>query len=98
MLDRDKTLEPEPPRGIMRSLTTAVFGENSFKMNNNVLREKTRIRLLTEIQLTADYHQLAKNITIEIYSIKTDLMSLRETLLNMERTEIASIEDTGGGL
>lgn len=41
--DRDKTLEPEPTisRGLMRSLTTAVFGENSFK-RNNYSREKTR--------------------------------------------------------
>lgn len=41
--DRDKTLEPEPSlsRGLMRSLTTAVFGENSFK-RNNYSREKTR--------------------------------------------------------
>lgn len=40
--DRDKTLEPEPiPRGLMRSFTTAVFGENSFK-RNNYSREKTR--------------------------------------------------------
>ncbi|XP_060802007.1 uncharacterized protein LOC132901766 [Amyelois transitella] len=41
--DRDKTLEPEPsmPRGLMRSLTTAVFGENSFR-RNQFSREKTR--------------------------------------------------------
>lgn len=40
--DRDKTLEPDPvPRGLMRSLTTAVFGESSFK-RNHYSREKTR--------------------------------------------------------
>lgn len=51
--DRDKTLEPEPsmPRGLMRSLTTAVFGENSFK-RNNYSREKTRDK--TPYRNTAD--------------------------------------------
>ncbi|XP_013161593.1 PREDICTED: 3-phosphoinositide-dependent protein kinase B isoform X3 [Papilio xuthus] len=51
--DRDKTLEPEPivPRGLMRSLTTAVFGENSFK-RNNYSREKTRDK--TPFRNTAD--------------------------------------------
>ncbi|XP_037975972.2 dual specificity protein kinase KNS1 isoform X2 [Plutella xylostella] len=41
--DRDKTLEPEQsmPRGLMRSFTTAVFGEKSFS-RNNYSREKTR--------------------------------------------------------
>lgn len=41
--DRDKTLEPETPmpRRLMRSFTTAVFGENSFK-RNHYSREKTR--------------------------------------------------------
>lgn len=41
--DRDKTLEPESSfsRGLMRSFTTAVFGESSFK-RNNYSREKTR--------------------------------------------------------
>ncbi|XP_028161877.1 CTD kinase subunit alpha isoform X9 [Ostrinia furnacalis] len=51
--DRDKTLEPEPPmpRGLMRSLTTAVFGESSFK-RNNYSREKTRDK--TPFRNTAD--------------------------------------------
>ncbi|XP_075976362.1 uncharacterized protein LOC142976725 isoform X5 [Anticarsia gemmatalis] len=51
--DRDKTLEPEPSlsRGLMRSLTTAVFGENSFK-RNNYSREKTRDK--TPFRNTAD--------------------------------------------
>lgn len=51
--DRDKTLEPEPivPRGLMRSLTTAVFGENSFK-RNIYSREKTRDK--TPFRNTAD--------------------------------------------
>lgn len=52
--DRDKTLEPEPtlPRGgLMRSLTTAVFGENSFR-RNNYSREKTRDK--TPFRNTAD--------------------------------------------
>lgn len=51
--DRDKTLEPEPSlsRGLMRSLTTAVFGENSFK-RNNYSREKTRDK--TPYRSTAD--------------------------------------------
>ncbi|XP_062524955.1 uncharacterized protein LOC101737313 isoform X4 [Bombyx mori] len=41
--EHEKTLEPEPalPRGLMRSLTTAVFGEHTFK-RNNYSREKTR--------------------------------------------------------
>lgn len=54
--DRDKTLEPEStlPRaggGLMRSLTTAVFGENSFR-SNNYSREKTRDK--TPYRNTAD--------------------------------------------
>ncbi|XP_026725988.1 cyclin-dependent kinase 11.1 isoform X3 [Trichoplusia ni] len=51
--DRDKTLEPEQSlsRGLMRSLTTAVFGENSFK-RNNYSREKTRDK--TPFRNTAD--------------------------------------------
>ncbi|CAK1543915.1 unnamed protein product [Leptosia nina] len=42
--DREKTLEPEPSvsRGLMRSFTTAVFGESSFKRHYNYSREKTR--------------------------------------------------------
>ncbi|CAF4820378.1 unnamed protein product [Pieris macdunnoughi] len=42
--DREKTLEPEPTlsRGLMRSFTTAVFGESSFKRHHNYSREKTR--------------------------------------------------------
>lgn len=47
--DREKTLEPEQsiPRGLMRSLTTAVFGESSFKRNhysNEKTRDKTPYR------------------------------------------------------
>lgn len=46
--DRDKTLEPDPvPRGLMRSLTTAVFGESSFKRSNysnEKARDKTPFR------------------------------------------------------
>jgi hypothetical protein len=49
--DRDKTLEPEPPRGLMRSFTTAVFGESSFK-RNHYSREKTRDK--TPFRNTAD--------------------------------------------
>lgn len=52
-IDRDKTLEPETslPRGLMRSLTTAVFGEQSFK-RNIYSREKTRDK--TPYRNTAD--------------------------------------------
>lgn len=56
--DRDKTLEPEPSlsRGLMRSLTTAVFGENSFKRNNyshEKTRDKTPFRNTTDRKLSS---------------------------------------------
>ncbi|CAH2242365.1 jg19977 [Pararge aegeria aegeria] len=52
--DRDKTLEPDPSsfsRGLMRSFTTAVFGESSFK-RHNFSHEKTRDK--TPFRNTAD--------------------------------------------
>ncbi|KAM3967090.1 CDC like kinase darkener of apricot isoform 4-T4 [Aphomia sociella] len=63
--DRDKTLEPEPtvPRGLMRSLTTAVFGENSFKRNNysrEKTRDKTPFRSTTDRRLSSNQKQKDK--------------------------------------
>lgn len=60
--DRDKTLEPEPslPRGLMRSLTTAVFGENSFKRNNyshEKTRDKTPFRNTADRRLSSSHKQ-----------------------------------------
>lgn len=56
--DRDKTLEPESTlsRGLMRSLTTAVFGENSFKRNNfshEKIRDKTPFRNTADRRLSS---------------------------------------------
>ncbi|XP_045496187.1 DYRK-family kinase pom1 isoform X3 [Colias croceus] len=59
MEDREKTLEPEPTfssRGLMRSLTTAVFGENSFKRNmysREKTRDKTPFRNTTDRRLSS---------------------------------------------
>ncbi|XP_063635338.1 uncharacterized protein LOC134806059 isoform X6 [Cydia splendana] len=67
IVDRDKTLEPEPPRGLMKSLTTTFFGENSFK-RNNVSREKTRDK--TPYRNTADRRMPSmgkKNLEKELY-------------------------------
>ncbi|XP_072929308.1 uncharacterized protein Doa isoform X4 [Epargyreus clarus] len=64
--DRDKTLEPEQSlsRGLMRSLTTAVFGEHSFK-SSNYLREKTRdktpFRNTTDRRLSSSHKQSDRN-------------------------------------
>lgn len=60
--DRDKTLEPETPlsRGLMRSLTTAVFGENSFKRNNfshEKIRDKTPFRNTADRRLSSNNKQ-----------------------------------------
>lgn len=60
--DRDKTLEPEPAlsRGLMRSLTTAVFGENSFKRNNfshEKIRDKTPFRNTADRRLSSSNKQ-----------------------------------------
>ncbi|XP_021191636.3 uncharacterized protein Doa isoform X3 [Helicoverpa armigera] len=60
--DRDKTLEPEPTlsRGLMRSLTTAVFGENSFKRNNyshEKIRDKTPYRNTADRRLSSSHKQ-----------------------------------------
>ncbi|XP_037296998.1 uncharacterized protein LOC119190062 [Manduca sexta] len=61
--DRDKTLEPPEhsvSRGLMRSLTTAVFGEHSFK-NSLYTREKTRdktpFRNTTDRRLSSHKHK-----------------------------------------
>nr|XP_032515754.1 uncharacterized protein LOC116768941 isoform X5 [Danaus plexippus plexippus] len=65
--DRDKTLEPEPAsfsRGLMRSFTTAVFGENSFKRNNysrEKTRDKTPFRNTTDRRLPSSHKQSSKN-------------------------------------
>lgn len=65
--DRDKTLEPEPSsfsRGLMRSFTTAVFGENSFKRNNyshEKTRDKTPFRNTTDRRLSSSHKQSDKN-------------------------------------
>ncbi|CAH2040355.1 unnamed protein product, partial [Iphiclides podalirius] len=64
--DRDKTLEPEPvvPRGLMRSLTTAVFGENSFKRNlysREKTRDKTPFRNTTDRRLSSGHKYAEKN-------------------------------------
>ncbi|KAJ2947388.1 hypothetical protein O0L34_g17159 [Tuta absoluta] len=64
--DRDKTLEPEPAfsRGLMRSLTTAVFGENSFKRNNysrEQTRDKTPFRNNSDRHLSSSLKQIDKN-------------------------------------
>nr|XP_034828378.1 serine/threonine-protein kinase STE20 isoform X5 [Maniola hyperantus] len=64
--DRDKTLEPDPSsfsRGLMRSFTTAVFGESSFKRNNlshEKTREKTPFRNTTDRRLSS-HKQSDKN-------------------------------------
>ncbi|CAH0723876.1 unnamed protein product, partial [Brenthis ino] len=63
--DRDKTLEPEPSfsRGLMRSFTTAVFGENSFKRNNyscEKTRDKTPFRNTADRRLSSS-HKHDKN-------------------------------------
>lgn len=64
--DRDKTLEPEPsmPRGIMRSFTTAVFGESSFKRNNfshEKTRDKTPFRNTADRRLSSNQKQKDKD-------------------------------------
>lgn len=63
--DRDKTLEPEPiSRGLMRSLTTAVFGENSFRRNNyshEKIRDKTPYRNTTDRRLPSNHKQIDKS-------------------------------------
>ncbi|CAG4982731.1 unnamed protein product [Parnassius apollo] len=64
--DRDKTLEPEPviPRGLMRSLTTAVFGESSFKRNNysrEKTRDKTPFRNTTDRRLSSGHKYSDRN-------------------------------------
>ncbi|XP_068623557.1 uncharacterized protein [Battus philenor] len=64
--DRDKTLEPEPiiPRGLMRSLTTAVFGENSFKRNlysREKTRDKTPYRNTTDRRLSSGHKHGDRN-------------------------------------
>ncbi|XP_052739869.1 uncharacterized protein LOC112049794 isoform X3 [Bicyclus anynana] len=64
--DRDKTLEPDPStfsRGLMRSFTTAVFGESSFKRNNlsnEKTRDKTPFRNTTDRRLSS-HKQSDKN-------------------------------------
>lgn len=63
--DRDKTLEPEPSfsRGLMRSFTTAVFGESSNK-RNIYSREKTRDKTpfrSTDRRLSSSHKQIDKN-------------------------------------
>lgn len=60
--DRDKTLEPEPTlsKGLMRSLTTAVFGEHSFKRHHysrEKTRDKTPFRNTTDRRLSAHKHK-----------------------------------------
>lgn len=63
--DRDKTLEPEPiSRGLMRSLTTAVFGENSFRRNNyshEKTRDKTPYRNTTDRRPPSNHRQIDKS-------------------------------------
>lgn len=64
--DRDKTLEPEAviSRGLMRSLTTAVFGENSFKRNiysREKTRDKTPFRNTTDRRLSSGHKHNDKN-------------------------------------
>lgn len=62
--DRDKTLEPEPPRGLMRSFTTAVFGENSFKRTNfstEKIRDKTPFRNTSDRRLSNKHKDEIKN-------------------------------------
>ncbi|GBP14976.1 hypothetical protein EVAR_6626_1 [Eumeta japonica] len=72
--DRDKTLEPEPSvtRGLMRSLTTAVFGEKSFsrtRYSQEKMRDKTPYRSAGDKKLASsmkhnferDYHDNCKN-------------------------------------
>ncbi|XP_045535192.1 serine/threonine-protein kinase DCLK3 isoform X3 [Papilio machaon] len=78
--DRDKTLEPEPivPRGLMRSLTTAVFGENSFK-RNIYSREKTRDK--TPFRNTADRRLSSGHKHIDRNDIKNGFdVSIRDRL------------------
>ncbi|XP_050666835.1 dual specificity tyrosine-phosphorylation-regulated kinase 4 isoform X3 [Leptidea sinapis] len=60
--DREKTLEPEATisKGLMRSLTTAVFGENSFKRTNQfreIARDKTPFRNTTDRHLSSTNKQ-----------------------------------------
>ncbi|XP_041968251.1 uncharacterized protein LOC121725401 [Aricia agestis] len=64
--DRDKTLEPEInfSRGLMRSLTTAVFGENSFRRNNysrEKTRDKTPFKNGPDRRLSSSHKQFDKN-------------------------------------
>lgn len=71
--DRDKTLEPEPlSRGLMRSLTTAVFGENSFKRNNysrEKTRDKTPFRNTSDRRLSSTHRQKEKDIYKNGYDV-----------------------------
>ncbi|XP_047531783.1 CTD kinase subunit alpha isoform X3 [Vanessa atalanta] len=58
IVDREKTLEPESSfsRGLMRSFTTAVFGESSFKRHNyshEKTRDKTPFRNTTDRRLSS---------------------------------------------
>ncbi|XP_050349053.1 probable dual specificity protein kinase madd-3 isoform X3 [Nymphalis io] len=58
LVDREKTLEPESSfsRGLMRSFTTAVFGESSFKRHNyshEKMRDKTPFRNTTDRRLSS---------------------------------------------
>lgn len=64
--DRDKTLEPEPSfsRGLMRSFTTAVFGESSNKRNiysREKTRDKTPFRSTNDRRLSSSHKQTDKN-------------------------------------
>lgn len=71
--DRDKTLEPEPmSRGLMRSLTTAVFGENSFKRNNyshEKMRDKTPYRNTADRRLPSNHKQIDKNESKSVHDV-----------------------------
>lgn len=67
--DRDKTLEPESsmPRGLMRSLTTAVFGEKSFNLSNygrEKTRDKTPYRSTVDRRLSS-HHKPAEKVDVK---------------------------------
>ncbi|XP_049870623.1 uncharacterized protein LOC126370036 isoform X3 [Pectinophora gossypiella] len=90
--DRDKTLEPEPsmPRGggLMRSLTTAVFGESSFKRNNfshEKTRDKTPYRNTADRRLSSTHKQ---NDRTEYKNGYTDIPLRDRTYYGKDRDSI----------
>lgn len=85
--DRDKTLEPEPivSRGLMRSLTTAVFGEKSF---NRALLSTEKTRDKTPYRNTAERRLPARDCPLNDYKNGFGHLGEREVLHGKDRNSV----------